>query len=62
MALRMARGLFRLWLILSVLWIGDELFKFFKPTIMGAAWNCLLNELGCCGFDSNRRPAWLAAL
>ncbi len=33
-----------------------------KPTIMGAAWNCLLNELGCCGFDSNRRPTWLAAL
>jgi hypothetical protein len=28
----------------------------------GAAWNCLLNELRCCGFDSNRRPAWLAAL
>jgi hypothetical protein len=27
-----------------------------------AAWNRLLNELRCGGFDSNRRRAWLPAL
>ena len=33
-ALRVARGLFRLWLVLSVLWIGAKFSAAFLPRMM----------------------------
>src|SRR5262249_11624418 len=49
MALRVARGLFRLWLILSVLWIGGG---------GGVIWRAFPGEEvpPLCGLPANERP------
>jgi hypothetical protein len=42
MALRVARGLFRLWLVLSVLWIGGVVLAKWS-TLISADWGEILN-------------------
>jgi hypothetical protein len=53
MALRVARGLFRLWLVLSVLWIGGVGYGAGDHTSLdGCGWSCCFG----CGESSQRAP------